>query len=155
MRVKLLVVGTPKNRHLRALADDYTQRLTHYTGIDIVYIKEDRHPHSGSAGVAARCEQRLMQRLTAEDYVVVLDDSGQMVSSPELARFLAARISAGTRNIVFVIGGPTGLPTRVKEKASLLLSLSPMTFPHELCLVLLLEQLYRAFTILRGEPYHK
>ncbi len=155
MRIKLLVVGAPRNKHLRALADDYVQRLVHYTKIEVVYIKEARQPSLPSARAAATEGQQLMRRLADEDYVVALDAGGRMLSSPELAQFLAARTNAGIRTVVFIIGGPTGLTPELKGRADLLLSLSSMTFPHELCLVLLLEQLYRAWTILRGEPYHK
>lgn len=155
MRIKLLIVGRPKNKQIRALADDYVQRLVHYTKIEVVYVKEAKQPGPLSTRAAATEEQRLLRRLAEEDYVVALEAAGRMVSSPELARFLAARTNAGTRTMVFIIGGPTGLTPELKQRADLLLSLSPMTFPHELCLVLLLEQLYRALTILRGEPYHK
>lgn len=147
MRLKLIVVGIPKNSHVRALAEDYLERLGHYATIEVAYLK-DRGPH-------VRLEERLLERLSAHDYVVALDAEGQMMSSRELANFLASHTTSGLRNLTFMIGGPAGFGEQVKKRADFLLSLSPMTFPHELCLVLVLEQLYRALTILRGEPYHK
>ncbi len=150
MRLKLIVVGRPKNSHLRALAEDYVERLGHYASIQVAYIKERRGGHG-----TAHPEERLLERLDPHDFVVALDAGGQMMSSPKLASFLATHARSGSRSLTFVIGGPTGVGEGVRKRAELLLSLSPMTFPHELCLVLLLEQLYRGMTILRGEPYHK
>ncbi|MBC7186725.1 MAG: 23S rRNA (pseudouridine(1915)-N(3))-methyltransferase RlmH [Calditrichaeota bacterium] len=155
MRVKLLVVGVPKNTHVRALAKDYLQRLARYANVDATYVKEERRSDPPSTRTPTRQERRLLERLTGRDFVVVLDAAGRMMTSPELAQFLAARANSPASATVFIIGGPEGLGPHLKERADLMLSLSPMTFPHELCLVVVLEQLYRAFTILKGEPYHK
>jgi 23S rRNA (pseudouridine1915-N3)-methyltransferase len=153
--VKLIVVGAPKNTHVRALAADYLQRLARYANVEATYVKEERPGGRFGTSAPTREERRVLERLTARDFVVALDAKGRMMSSPELAQFLAARANAPASSTVFIIGGPEGLGPHLKNRADLTLSLSPMTFPHELCLVLVLEQLYRAFTILKGEPYHK
>ncbi|MDZ7272171.1 MAG: 23S rRNA (pseudouridine(1915)-N(3))-methyltransferase RlmH [candidate division KSB1 bacterium] len=150
MRLKLIVVGVPKNSHIRALAQDYLERLGRYATTQVVYVKDQPGAHA-----AARLEERLLERLGPHEYLVALDAGGRMLSSPELAAFLGTHATTGVRTLTFLIGGPVGLGERVKKRADLVLSLSPMTFPHELCLVLLLEQLYRGMSILRGEPYHK
>lgn len=155
MRVKLLVVGIPKNTHVRALAADYLQRLARYANVEATFVKEERSGGPPSTRTPTREERRLLDRLTTRDFVVVLDATGRMMTSPELSQFLAVRASSPASVTVFIIGGPEGLGPHLKERADLVLSLSPMTFPHELCLVLVLEQLYRAFTILKGEPYHR
>jgi 23S rRNA (pseudouridine1915-N3)-methyltransferase len=107
--------------------------------------------------VAALAEEgkAIEQTLESGNYLVALDRAGKPISSEQLAQLLRKQIDAGIRKMDFIIGGPVGLDTQIIERANLRLSLSAMTLPHELARVVLLEQLYRAFTILRGEPYHK
>lgn len=131
--------------------EEYRKRLSHYTRLELIELAAAR----GARGQAMEREAAaLLGTLTPSAWLVALDESGQLLSSVELAK-LVARAQNGSADLVFAIGGDEGLGPAVREKARVVLSLSRMTLPHRLARVVLLEQLYRAFTLLRGEPYHK
>ncbi|HVT92474.1 MAG TPA: 23S rRNA (pseudouridine(1915)-N(3))-methyltransferase RlmH [Bryobacteraceae bacterium] len=137
MKIFLYYVGKPKNAHANAMAEDYVKRITHFARCEMREITPRRFdPHE--------------KHPTAQR--ILLDPAGKVLPSGHVARLLEAAEMEG-RDLVFVIGGTDGLPEEWKPRASLLLSLSAMTFPHELARVMLSEQIYRAFTILRGHPY--
>lgn len=151
--MKLTVVSVGKDRAglFAPGVAEYAQRLSHVTKVQLVEL-----PSSRATGVKAKAEEgeAILSRLSARDVLVALDEHGRGLSSRELATWLGKRQQDG-RDLVFAVGGDEGLCDEVRARAMLVLSLSTMTLPHRLARLVLLEQLYRAFTILRGEPYHR
>ncbi|MDR2355128.1 MAG: 23S rRNA (pseudouridine(1915)-N(3))-methyltransferase RlmH [Clostridiales Family XIII bacterium] len=159
MAIRLICVGTLKERYWREAADEYRKRLGKYCVLTIDEISEAKTPEKPSPAeetAAKDAEGReILRRVKDGDCVVALDARGAALSSEAFAERLAALPHAGVSRIAFVIGGPLGLADAVRTRADLCLSLSEMTFPHRMARVILLEQLYRAFKILRNEAYHK
>ncbi|MCI0695636.1 23S rRNA (pseudouridine(1915)-N(3))-methyltransferase RlmH [candidate division KSB1 bacterium] len=155
LHLRLIAVGKLRGSIWLPAAAEYEKRLQHYANFDFVEVRDA--VGKGLPDHAARTEEGKMitQALEAGNYLVALDREGKSLSSEQLAQILRRQIDAGIRKMDFVVGGPVGLDAQIIAKANLRLSLSAMTLPHELARVVLLEQLYRAFTILRGEPYHK
>ena len=135
-----MVVGKLKESYYKEACQEYLKRLQKYTSVEVIEIKDE--------GKEKEAEKMLAKSKDA--YIVVLTEEGKQMSSEQFASFLQKQ----ERDVVFIIGGPYGLDDSVKKKAGLLLSISAMTLPHELCRVMFLEQLYRAYTILKKEPYH-
>lgn len=158
MKLHVLTVGKPKSAACTAGVRDYAQRLERYGGVAfLVAAGEDLAPRAtaGAVGVALAKEgEKILARVPAGAFVVALDREGRALSSDELAAELR-RWQQSQRAVVFVIGSAHGLDRQVLQRAGLRLSLSRLTLPHELALLVLLEQIYRAHSILRGEPYHK
>jgi len=152
LKTRVLAVGKLRDAHYRALCDDYAKRIRRYSPLDLDEVKDGRGLAPGQA--VATEGDRLLKRLSSSAWLVALDDEGQARSSEDMARWLEARSADGTREIVFVVGGPFGLAEPVLARSREQLSLSKMTLPHELARTVLLEQLYRAWTIVRGSPYH-
>lgn len=146
MRIRLILLGKTRNPHFRALIEDYRQRLARFAPIEIVEWKST----DGGPGVIAEARGK-SERAT----LVLLDAAGQASTSEEFARWLAQQMNSGRQKLIFLLGGAEGFPDETKQQADVLLSLSQMTLPHELARVVLLEQLYRAFALLRGHPYPK
>ncbi|OUM87619.1 MAG: 23S rRNA (pseudouridine(1915)-N(3))-methyltransferase RlmH [Bacillus thermozeamaize] len=162
MKVTLVAVGSIKERYMQQGIADYVKRLRPYARLDIVEVKEEKAPEHLSAAqeeqVREREGERILQRLpdgSPGAKVVVLDMRGKMLSSEELAAQMAEWATYGTHQLYLVIGGSLGLSRTVRERADLLWSFSRLTFPHQLMRLMVLEQLYRAFKIQRGETYHK
>lgn len=132
---------------------EYAQRLSHYAKFELVELPEAQRHKTPAQAKAAEAEAILAKR-SERDWLVALDERGQLLSSTELAAFVGKAQQAG-RDLTFVIGGDEGLDESVRAQAKQVLSLSRMTLPHRLARLVLAEQLYRAFTLLRGEPYHK
>jgi 23S rRNA (pseudouridine1915-N3)-methyltransferase len=133
----------------------YENRLKHYISFETIYIKDVKRSSQTTAEQLKTEEAKLiLKQLTPDDYVVLLDENGQMQSSVKFASFIQTRMNAATKRLVFVIGGAYGFAGDVYSRANSKLSLSPMTFSHQIVRALFLEQLYRAFTIIKGEPYH-
>lgn len=151
MKIALVAVGRLKDKHARALADDYAGRIARYTSWSLVEVKDARG-ESPRRAPAIEAE-RLLAKLPPAAHVVTLDEHGARRTSVDFSKWLDQRQHAG-REVRFVLGGPHGLGDAVKARANESLRLSDMTLPHELARVLFLEQLYRAFTILRGSKYH-
>lgn len=151
MRLTLLSIGKDRSGLFAPGVDEYLKRLAHVAKVQIIELSPSR-----STGEKARDEEAeaLLAKLGARDVLVALDEGGKSLSSVDLARWLARQQDSG-RDVAFTIGGDEGLGAAVRSKAALVLSLSAMTLPHRLARLVLAEQLYRAFTILRGEPYHK
>ncbi|MGB9885569.1 MAG: 23S rRNA (pseudouridine(1915)-N(3))-methyltransferase RlmH [Moorellales bacterium] len=158
MRLEVIVVGRLRQPYLKTGIEDYARRLRRYVSLELVEVREvSLPPEAPAAEVEAakvREGEEILGRIAADTLTVALDEGGELFSSPELARWLAGRLAEGASRVAFVIGGPRGLAHSVLARANLRLSLSRLTFPHELCCLILLEQLYRAFKILRREPYH-
>jgi 23S rRNA (pseudouridine1915-N3)-methyltransferase len=147
MRIRLVFLGKTRNPQLRALMEDYRRRIARFTQIEIVEWK------TTDGGPWAVAEARSKKEPRAP--VVLLDAAGKAFTSEEFARWLAKRINSGLREVVFLLGGAEGFSDETRRQADALLSLSKMTLPHELARVVLLEQLYRAWALLREHPYPK
>ena len=155
MKVALLLVGKTVNKHFVELIDDYASRLTHYVGFDIITIPELKNTKNLTADQQKQQEGELiLKQLQAGDHVVLLDEHGKELRSVEFSRLMEQRMQMVSKRMVFVIGGPYGFSPEVYAKANEKLSLSRMTFSHQMVRLIFVEQLYRAMTIMRGEPYH-
>ena len=143
--IRLICVGKVKETYLRDGIADFSKRLSPYTKLDIIEVRD--------AGMEQEAE-KIIAHLRSGDYTIALCVDGKQYASMELAK-LITDTTARMQNITFIIGGADGLSSRVVGKAHLKLSLSPMTFTHEMCRLFLLEQIYRAFTIIKGRPYHR
>ena len=153
MRMRVIAVGTRMSAWVDAACDDYLRRLRGADAIELVEVPPARRS-SGAAQAAQREGERILALLTPRDHAVVLDERGRSFSSLQLRDWLAERRAQGGA-LSFIIGGPDGLADEVRARAQLVWSLSPLTFPHALVRVLLIEQLYRATTLLAGHPYHR
>jgi 23S rRNA (pseudouridine1915-N3)-methyltransferase len=154
--VKLVIaaVGKPRDRHLAAAIDEYETRAARYWPLDVVEVREASGRGVAPEEVREREGARLLERISAASLVVACDERGDQLTSAEFARLVnGARDRA--QDVAFVIGGAFGLPDAVRQRAARAIQLAPFTLPHELARLVLAEQLYRAGTIVRGEPYHK
>lgn len=154
MQVELLCVGKVKEKYLRQGIEEYTKRITPYCRIEIVEV-EDEPDEEDPKVVLEKERQRLEKKIKASSVLVPLAVEGKQMSSEEFAAWLAERQVSGQSKVTFIIGGSHGLSPAIIQRGRLVLSLGPMTFPHQLTRLILLEQIYRAFKIIRGEPYHK
>ncbi len=150
MKFRFVWVGKTRNKNYLALQDEYLQRLSHFVKCETVEIR-DSAPHEGKEIEG----KRILEKLNQTPFVCLLDVTGRGLSSPELAKEIEKWQNAGTKEISFVIGGADGIAHEVATRADLVLSLSFLTFTHEMARVVMLEQLYRAFTIIKGFPYQK
>lgn len=158
MQITVIAVGSAKDPFYKQAAQEYIKRLTPYTSVRVIELNEEPRPQKASQksiqqAMEAEAE-RILQALPKESTVVPLCVEGKMEGSVSFAQSLARWAEDGGAQITFIIGGSDGLSPRIKALGPKL-SFSPMTFPHTLMRVILLEQIYRAFRILRNEPYHK
>ena len=154
MNILFLVVGKTTDSNIQTLLDDYQSRLKHYLQFQMRVIPELKNAKNLSQEQQKAEEGRqILSQVQASDYVVLLDERGEEMRSIEFASYMQKLMSAG-RNVVFVVGGPYGFSKEVYERANHKLSLSKMTFSHQMVRLFFVEQIYRAMTILRGEPYH-
>lgn len=151
MKLTFLSVGKDRSGLFAPGVDEYSKRLTHTHKVQLVELPESR-----ASGQKAKEEEgaALLKKLGPRDALVALDERGKLLSSVDFAKWLGRQQDSG-RDVAFVIGGDEGLSDEVRARATLVLSLSAMTLPHRLARLVLVEQVYRAFSILRGEPYHK
>ena len=156
MRISFLWVGKTKNSFIKALVLDYLERIRRMVACEVVEAGDPtkRRPLSGARLIEAEGEE-LARHLPEQGRLVVLDEKGTQYTSPGFARWLEKEQNQGTRQITFVVGGPEGLSPVISGRAHIILSLGMMTWTHEMCRVLLLEQVYRALCIVRKVPYHK
>ena len=150
--IKIITVGAIKEKYLKDAVDEYTKRLSKYTNIEIIEVKDEGLVEPSKAIYLE--EEKILKQINDKDYIITLEIEGKELSSLEFAEKLD-KITLESSNITFVIGGSYGLSQNIKDKAKLHLSFSKMTFPHQLFRVLLLEQIYRAFKINNNESYHK
>jgi 23S rRNA (pseudouridine1915-N3)-methyltransferase len=157
MLIKLLCVGKIKERYLREAVDEYLARLRHYTPVEYVEIEaEPRGKKSRDLDVKQREAARIRKVLTTREFVVALDEHGVQQSSQAFANFISqCQVRGDMKTLTFVTGGATGFLETFLSEANFVLALSKMTFPHQVCRLILVEQLYRAYTIIAGESYHK
>lgn len=153
MKITVIAVGKTSTPEISRLIDGYLRRISHYIGFELVELPDARGCRDSESQKRAEGDA-ILKRLTAADTVVLLDERGREMTSVEFARFLKGRMNAGIKRLVFIIGGPYGFSQEVYSRADRLLGLSQMTFTHEMVRLFFTEQVYRAMTILRGEPYH-
>ena len=154
MKTELILVSKTTDKHLAAGIDDYVERIRHYIPFEVSVIPELKNTKNMTEEQQKNREGELiLQRLQPADTVVLLDEHGKELRSIELAEWLQ-RKQITARRLVFVIGGPYGFSAQVYARANEQLSLSKMTFSHQMVRLLFVEQIYRACTIIKGEPYH-
>ena len=155
MNIDLLVVGKTDSTEIQSLVATYLKRLNFYTRVTLVTLPDLKNTRNISAESQKRQEGELLMRQFADgDYVVLLDEKGAEMRSVECSMWLQKRMNSGVRRLCFVIGGPYGFSKTVYDRADESISLSRMTFSHQIIRAIFAEQLYRAFTIIRNEPYH-
>nr|WP_302599212.1 23S rRNA (pseudouridine(1915)-N(3))-methyltransferase RlmH [uncultured Cellulosilyticum sp.] len=159
MKIELVCVGKLKEKYLVQAIDEYSKRLSRYCKLNIIELADEKTPDNASEKeelmIKDKEGEKILSKISDSAYVVALDLGGKMISSEELAAFMADCGVRGNSHIVFVIGGSLGLSDAVKARANYKLCFSKMTFPHQLFRVMLLEQVYRGFRINNNEPYHK
>lgn len=154
MKTKLLVVGKTNDKNITKGIDDYVGRVKHYMPFDIEVIPELKNTKSLTQSNQKEMEaEQILKRLQPSDTVVLLDEHGKEYRSIEFARW-TEKLQQTARSLVFIIGGPYGFADSVYERSDAKLSLSKMTFSHQMIRLLFVEQIYRACTIIKGEPYH-
>lgn len=155
MKITLIVIGKTDNNHLISLMEDYTKRLKFYVPFEIDVIPDIRNAKNLSEALQKKAEgDELLKRIVPSDELILLDENGKTYSSESFADFIQKKMNSGLKNLVFVIGGPYGFSDEIYQRANGKLSLSKMTFSHQMVRLFFIEQVYRAFTILRNEPYH-
>ncbi len=155
MKIVLAVVGKMAGGYLSKGIEEYSSRLKHYVPFEIQYIADAKNTKNLTEAQQKAVEGRnILASLDKSDYVVLLDEHGRQFTSMEFSRYIEKKMTTVQRRLVFVVGGPYGFSPEVYARASEKISLSSMTFSHEMIRLIFTEQLYRAMTILRGEPYH-
>ncbi len=155
MNIKLLAIGKTDNKQLILLIDEYKKRLKHYVKFDIEIIPDIKNVKNLSIDQQKIKEGDLiLSKLKSTDQLILLDDKGKHYTSVEFSSYLQKKMSSGLKQLVFVIGGPYGFSEGVYKKSQGKLSLSKMTFSHQMIRLFIVEQIYRGFTILKNEPYH-
>ena len=154
MKITLLVVGKTTDSHIEALIQEYQKRLTHYVPFTLQVIPELKNTKALTSEQQKQAEGELILRtITPATDLILLDEHGKEYRSIEFADYIQKLMSSG-RDVVFVVGGPYGFSEAVYQRANGKISLSKMTFSHQMVRLFFVEQIYRAMTILRGEPYH-
>ena len=146
MNIRIISVGKIKEKYIKDGINEYKKRLSRYCFVEIIEVPDEKAPETLSLKE---------EEAVKDDYAVALDLRGKMLTSPELSSFISEKMISGTSTIDFIIGGSLGLSKRALKRADFSLCFSRMTFPHQLMRMILLEQIYRSFKIMRGEPYHK
>lgn len=155
MTIKLLAIGKTDQKDLQALIDIYQNRLGHYINFDFEIIPDIKNAKNLSEAQQKQKEGDLiLNKLKSTDVLILLDENGKQYDSVSFSQYLQKHMNSGIKQLVFVIGGPYGFSPEVYQKAHGKVSLSKMTFSHQMIRLFMIEQLYRAFTILRNEPYH-
>jgi 23S rRNA (pseudouridine1915-N3)-methyltransferase len=155
MNIKLLAIGKTDDRSLQTLIDDYTKRLSFYIKFDLEIIPDIKNVKNLSETKQKEKEGELiLSKLSPTDQLILLDENGSTFSSVGFSDYLQKKMNTGIKTLVFVIGGPYGFSEEVFRKSQGKISLSAMTFSHQMVRLFVIEQLYRGFTILKNEPYH-
>lgn len=159
MRITIIAVGKVKEKFYRDAIAEFEKRLSKYCKLDIIEVADEKTPDNASEAqeliIKSKEGDRILSTVKDDMYVIALAIEGKQLSSTELADKINKLGISGKSSIAFVIGGSLGLDVRVLSRADYKLSFSPMTFPHQLMRVILLEQVYRSYRIIAGEPYHK
>ncbi|MFK2820050.1 23S rRNA (pseudouridine(1915)-N(3))-methyltransferase RlmH [Flavobacteriaceae sp. LMIT009] len=155
MQIKLIAIGKTDNKQLQQLIEEYQKRLKYYIKFDFEIIPDIKNVKNLSEAQQKQKEGELiLSKINTSDVMVLLDEKGKQMDSISFASYLQKYMNSGIKRLVFVIGGPYGFSQEVYSKSQGKLSLSKMTFSHQMVRLFFIEQLYRGFTILRNEPYH-
>lgn len=159
MKITVLCVGKIKEKYFTLGIDEYAKRLSRYCKLEIIEVPDEKTPDSASENeelqIKAKEGDKLLRYIKDNAYVIALAIEGKMLTSEELSEKMEQLGINGDSNVVFVIGGSLGLDKRILDRADYKLSFSKMTFPHQMMRMVLLEQVYRGYRIMKGEPYHK
>ena len=159
MKITLITVGKIKERYLEEAIREYTKRLNRYCKLEIIQAADEKTPDGASPSLEEQIKdsegKRILSHVKDGMYVIALAIQGKMLTSEELAEKMDSLGVRGISHVAFIIGGSLGLSKEVLRRADFQLSFSKMTFPHQLMRVILLEQIYRSYRIIAGEPYHK
>jgi len=159
LNISIITVGKLKEKYLKQGIEEYTKRLGPFAKIDVIEVPDEKAPENLSETEMIQVKKaegdRILSKISSDAHVIALAINGKMKTSEQLARDLDQLATYGKSKIAFVIGGSLGLSNEVLQRANDTLSFSKMTFPHQLMRLILVEQVYRAFKINRGEPYHK
>ncbi|GAU76406.1 23S rRNA (pseudouridine(1915)-N(3))-methyltransferase RlmH [Fusibacter sp. 3D3] len=159
MRITLITVGKIKEKYFMGAIDEYAKRLTKYCSLQMIEVPDEKAPEILSEKEMEQIKdkegRRILSKIKETQYVITLEIKGKQLTSEGLSEKMAALGLEGNSDVVFVIGGSLGLSNLVLNRSNFALSFSEMTFPHQLMKVVLLEQVYRGFRIMKGEPYHK
>jgi 23S rRNA (pseudouridine1915-N3)-methyltransferase len=155
MKVVVMSVGRVRQPFVLQGEAEYLQRIRGSFQVELVELGMDAPESMNAAEVQSREGEEILKRVKNYDYVVVLDERGKNVSSKQLSEFLQVRMNSGIKTVCFVIGGAYGVSEKIRQEADVILSLSTLTFPHQLARLVLVEQLYRSYTLLKGVSYHK
>lgn len=159
MNITILCVGQIKEKYFRDAIAEYQKRLSRYCKLQIIEVADEKTKENASEAendlIRKKEGERLLKHIKDSDYCITLEIDGKMLTSEGLSKEIDRLGLAGKSSLVFVIGGSIGLDTAVLKRSDYALSFSKMTFPHQLMRVILLEQIYRSYRIMRGEPYHK
>lgn len=159
MRITIIGVGKIKERFYRDAVSEYEKRLSRYCRLDICEVADEKTPDGASdaeeAAIKEKEADRILNKLAQDSYVITLEIDGKKMDSVAFGKTIEQLGISGKSHLVFVIGGSLGLHDKIKKRADMAISFSDMTFPHQLMRVILLEQIYRGYRIVKGEPYHK
>jgi 23S rRNA (pseudouridine1915-N3)-methyltransferase len=159
MKITIITVGKIKEKYLKDAIAEYSKRLSKYCKLDIIEVADEKTPDNASEIVETQIRskeaERILKHVKEDAFVVTLEINGKQLTSEELAKKIDTLGIQGHSHIAFIIGGSIGLGQEVLQKSNFALSFSKMTFPHQLMRVILLEQIYRSYRIINGEPYHK
>ncbi|MFA9398535.1 MAG: 23S rRNA (pseudouridine(1915)-N(3))-methyltransferase RlmH [Clostridiaceae bacterium] len=159
MNIKIITVGKIKEKYLKDAINEYSKRLSKYCTLSIMEVNDEKTPDNASAKEEIQIKEKegnqILKGVKDNSFVIALDLKGNMLSSENFSSYLDDLFVKGVSNITFIIGGSLGLSKDVLNRADYKLCFSKMTFPHQLFRVMLLEQIYRGFRIMKGEPYHK
>ena len=159
MKITVLTVGKVKEKFYRQAIEEFEKRLSRYCKLEIIEVQDEKTPDNASETEEMQIKekegQRLLKYIKEDAWVCALAIEGKMLDSVELSQKMEQLGVGGTSHMIFVIGGSLGLAEEVLKRADFKLSISKMTFPHQLMRVILLEQIYRSYRIMQGEPYHK
>jgi len=155
MKITLIAIGKTDNKNLQILLSDYCDRLSFYIPFELVIIPDIKNVKNLSEAQQKESESKeILKRLSNSDSLIILDENGKSYGSIGFSELLQKKMNSGLKNLVFAIGGPYGFSQEVYKRANGKVSLSQMTFSHQMVRLFFVEQLYRGFTILRNEPYH-
>ncbi len=146
MKIQIISIGKNHDESIRSAIEDFTSRISHSADIDWKLMPSGRDTKEESVSI--------LKNVTEKDYVILLDERGKELSSIDFSKVIETCMNDGSKRLVFIIGGAYGVSEEIKERADFIWSLSKLVFPHQLVRLILVEQIYRAFTILKGEKYH-
>ncbi len=159
MNIQLICVGKLKEKFFADAVREYEKRLSRFARVEIIELSDEKIPDTPSSAEEEKVRrtegERILKRISDGAWVIAMCIEGETKSSEELSEHLKNAMLSGKSTVTFIIGGSLGLSPEVKKRADVCLSVSPMTFPHQLFRVMLMEQIYRAFKIMHGEAYHK